>query len=424
MKQKRDAVTAQIFDLKIERIVPNGLGIAFAENLTFFVPLVASGDKVRVFVEKQTGKIAFASVVEILEPSPHRVEPPCPYFGTCGGCDFQQLNYQSQLAAKLEIIRDCLRRIGKIEWQREIKIYQSPDEWRYRTRAQWKREKSKLGYFKRSSHRVCDVAECPILTRSLQETLTDLRRESAPRDFAEAKAVAANQKVSLKLELAENSTDFDENFYAANTELAETNRSASAVSKLKSDEISLTIGGFTYFFSADVFFQVNHALLPQFVETAIATSAARGRTALDLYCGVGLFSLPLGEKFARVVGVEGSAASINFAERNASNANLENLQFEIGFVGDWLEKNAENLNDVDFVLLDPPRSGAEKETLSAIKKLNPPQICYVSCNPATLARDLRILLENEKYKIEKIDAFDFFPQTHHVETVVGLSRFD
>lgn len=158
-------------------------------------------------------------------------------------------------------------------------------------------------------------------------------------------------------------------------------------------------------------------MIEQLIETA--TRNAAGENALDLYCGVGLFTLPLARKFQTVVGVEGYDKAIDYAEKNVENARLTNVKFYRETVGDWLKENSEDLKNLDFLLLDPPRSGTEKETVEIILKLQPKQISYVSCEPSTLARDLKMLTEND-YSIESIVVLDLFPQTHHVETVVRL----
>src|SRR3954467_2004571 len=162
-KGEAKATQRATVEVTIERILPGGFGLAHADGKTLFITLAAPGDRVRAKIERVQGRVAFASIQEIISPSPARVEPPCPYFGRCGGCDFQQLSYDAQLNAKVEIIRDCLRRIARIDFQDEIPITPSPDIWRYRSRAQWQRDarEMRLGYFERASHRVCDVAECP-----------------------------------------------------------------------------------------------------------------------------------------------------------------------------------------------------------------------------------------------------------------------
>lgn len=417
MRKSQKAKNDLFLDVFIERIVPGGAGLAFAEGLTIFVPLTAPGDKARVRVSEKKKQVAFAELVQVLEPAPARQTPPCPHFGNCGGCDFQQLNYSAQLAAKVEIIRDSLRRIGKINWQAEIPIVPSPDVLNYRTRAQWKRDRQTgaLGYFRRNTHTVFEVETCPILSPALEKTLFELKAKQNAF-FTEAQAVSSNAEVSLRFVKNEKLSDFDENFYAANKDFAEQTRAEAGENQKSAKEISLKIGEFEYRFSADTFFQVNHALLPEFITAALKDFA--GKAALDLYCGVGLFSLPLAKKFETVAGIEGNAASIEFARKNAASAEIENAQFETALVSEWLKKEEKKLQEIDFVLLDPPRTGTEKETVEILARLKPARISYVSCNPATLARDLARLQDG--YKIEKIEAFDFFPQTHHVETIVHL----
>lgn len=387
----------RVLDVKIEKIVPNGFGLAFAENLTVFVPLSVKGDVLRVKINQLKGKTAFAEIVEILKPSDERIEPPCPYFGRCGGCDFQQMDYRTQLDAKIGIVRDCLQRIGKINYEGEIPIVASPKPFEYRSRAQWhvNTRKKRIGYFQRKSHDVIDVEHCPILVPALGKTLTSLREtvewESFWSETVEIEAASAGDDVSI---------------YSA--EIIE-----------PTDELSFEAHGEKYFYDATSFFQGNQFLIERLIDCAVKD--AGGGSALDLYCGVGLFTLPLARRFETVSGVEGYSKAVDFAERNIEQARLANVEFKRENVGEWLGENAEKLNSVDFVLLDPPRTGTEKETIENLLKIAPKEISYVSCEPSTLARDLKILTENN-YKIESIVAFDLFPQTHHVECVVRLKR--
>ena len=377
--------------------MPNGFGLAFAENMTVFVSLAARGDRLRVRVNQLKGKTAFAEILEILEPSPDRTAPRCPYFGRCGGCDFQQLNYAAQLAAKVGIIQDCLTRIGRINYEREIPIIGSPRDYEYRSRAQWhlNTRKKKFGYFQRKSHDVIDVEICPILKPELQEVLTELRETIAWESFW-----------SEMVEIESATASGDVSVYSA--EIIE-----------PTEEVAFTANGETYLHDATSFFQGNPFLIEALIETALGDAA--GATAIDLYCGVGFFTLPLARKFQTVFGVEGYDKAIDYAEKNIENARLSNVKFFRETVSDWLTENTVNLKKSDFLLLDPPRSGTEKETVEAIINLQPKQISYVSCEPSTLARDLKIFCENY-YSIESIVALDLFPQTHHVETVVRLKN--
>lgn len=395
--ERRTRTAAAEVEVTIERILPGGAGLAHAGGRTLLIALAAPDDRVRVRVERTSGNVAFASITEIIKPSPARVTPPCPYFGLCGGCDFQQLNYAAQLAAKQGIISDCLRRIARVELSaNEIPITGSPLEWHYRSRAQWQQDarNKRLGYYERASHHVCDVAACPVLAPALQESFTALRQQmrdgTLPANIAGIQAVAGDEGAALAPPLDANAAS----------------------------EVSRTIAGRRYHFSAEGFFQINHELLPSLVAAAVGD--AQGTTAVDLYCGVGLFTLPLAHRFARVTGIEANPSAISYAERNLSGAQLTNATFACARVGEYLDRHAQELSPVDFVLLDPPRAGAEPAAIKGILALHPQHITYVSCDPATLARDLKALMHNG-YQLESIAAFDMFPQTHHVETVARLN---
>jgi len=390
-----------LFEVTIERILPGGRGIAYADGRTVMVALAAPGDRLRVRFDRVKGSVAFASIVEILEPSPQRVEPPCPYFGRCGGCDFQQLNYRAQLDAKVEIIRDCLRRLGGIENVPKFDIIPAPNEWRYRARAQWQYDAivKRLGYFEANSHRVCDVAECAVLTPELQSQLERLRREMTneqlPEDARYFRVIAGDEEVSV----------------------ASSRGSLTMREGVEARDVKLTIRGATYHLNAESFFQTNVDLLPQLIDAAL--SDAQGNSAIELYSGVGLFTVPLARQIGRTIAIEDDAAATEFARQNLSNAGLKNTEVVNADVGDWLDENADAFKGTDFLLLDPPRTGAESRVISGIIKMKPRHISYVSCDPATLARDLKKLIAGG-YSIQSMSAFDMFPQTHHVETVVRL----
>jgi 23S rRNA (uracil1939-C5)-methyltransferase len=432
MKSPHEEKTVEV---EIERLLPGGVGLAHAEGLTLFVSLAAPGDLLRVNIDRVQGKVGFASIAELLKPGPTRTEPPCPYFGRCGGCDFQQLTYQAQLDAKVEIIRDCLHRIAKIdalaETPLQIQITPSPNEWHYRARANWQVDSLArlLGYFERGSNRVCDVEYCAVLTPELQDTLEKVRgaivSDTDGPQIRSIDAVAGDEGVSVAPPLA----------------------------GFKTDIVSRRIGSETYQFNAEAFFQVNHGLLEPLIAAAIGD--AKGQTAIDLYCGVGLFTLPLARRFARVIGVEANPLATDFARRNTTDfarrdfawvssptedwgsrgstpteregvgvagdlGELPGVEIVTARVGDWLNQPGRSLGAVDFLLLDPPRTGCENRDIAGILALRPLRISYVSCDPATLARDLKKLIA-AGYSLDSIAAFDMFPQTHHVETVARLT---
>ncbi len=385
-------------EVEIERILPGGVGLAHTEGMTIFVALAAPGDRLTVTIDRVQGNVSFASIKEILTPSPVRVEPPCPYFGSCGGCDFQQMTYEAQLANKAEIIRDCLRRIASLEKPPDIAAVPPPKEWRYRARATWQvdQEQDSVGYYERASRRVCDVADCAVLVPVLQTTLEQVRAtppDALPDGLKHIDVVVGDDGVSLAPEFADFHTS----------------------------EVSLKVLDEVYRYNAEAFFQINQDLLAPVIATALPN--VTGETALDLYCGVGLFTIPLARRFSRVLGIEANPVASRFARRNLQQAQLGNSRIFTSTVTEWLRANVRTLGSVDFILLDPPRAGAESTVIKSILDLHPKRISYVSCDPATLARDLKKLLAGG-YTLDSIAAFDMFPQTHHVETAVQLISED
>ena len=383
-------------DVTVEKIVPRGLGIGFAEELTVLVPLAAPGDTLRVRLTDVKKKLAFAEIAELKVAGPQRVEPPCKYFGTCGGCDFQQMSYAEQLLSKINIIRDCLQRIGKIEFEQEIKMIGSQQPLEYRSRAGWRidRENRAMGYFRRDSHDVIDVDSCPILTPELSETLKRFR-ESMEWDMVWDPVVKMDAASGDGGKVSVYSTSMAE----------------------MTEDLTFTVGQDTYTYSAESFFQANKFLVGELIEAAVGGSS--GANAFDLYCGVGLFSLPMARQFEYVVAVEDSPAGVRFLKKNVRASRLSNIRVVNMGVGRFLGENQKK--NLDLVLIDPPRSGTERRTIPAIAALKPTEISYVSCEPSILARDLRTLID-AGYTIKAITALDLFPQTHHVETVVRLVR--
>lgn len=393
----RHYTVGDIIDLTVEKIVPRGFGLGFAENLTVLVPLSAPGDELRVRIREIKKRMAFADIVEIRKRGPHRVQPACEHFGKCGGCDLQQMTYKAQLAAKVGLIRDCLHRIGKIEYENEIAMIASPHPLGYRSRARWQidSKRNAIGYFARESKRLVPISNCPILTPGLHSTLDYIRNTMGMDDTSaggkELEAATGDEgRVSM----------------------------FSPGSKEPSAEISFSVNGDNYAFSAATFFQANKFLLHELIETALGD--AGGNTAFDLYCGVGLFTMPMARRFTKVIAVEESHIAAGFARKNVDAVRYPNAEVVNRSVGKFLA--GKEVKKPDFVLLDPPRSGDDTKVITSIAALKPARISYVSCEPSILARDLRTFID-AGYKIDRVTALDMFPQTHHVETVVHLSFF-
>ncbi|MCA9863370.1 MAG: class I SAM-dependent RNA methyltransferase [Thermomicrobiales bacterium] len=394
-----------IAETTIERIVPGGLGLGYGGGRTLFVSRAAVGDVLKVHIDRDQGRVAHASIVEILTPGPNRIEPPYPRLADCGA-DFQHLTYDAQLAARQAIVADCLRRIAGIELLEPVPIIPSPDQWRYRVRAEWRLDPRAdvLGYLKHGSHDVVDIPYDPLVLPALSEVYEDLRLRltngELPDGLREIRCAAGDNGVSL----------------------------APSFNGQPSQVVTLEVAGETYAFDANCFFQANLCVLDMLVEEALKYAPRPGdvlspatRKALDLYCGVGLFTLPLARRFEQTIGVEAHAEAAGYARLNADAAGLNNVRIETDSVERWLENAYRTHGRVPFVLLDPPRTGLPTPAMQGLLRLRPQRIAYVSCDPATLARDIRVLV-GSGYELLDLVAIDMFPQTHHVETVAHLAR--
>jgi 23S rRNA (uracil1939-C5)-methyltransferase len=288
--------------------------------------------------------------------------------------------------------------MGGIDWHNEIEVL-TADEFGYRARAEIKINGEQIGFFKAGSHDICPVTQCPILLPAANAALQELHQ---PPNLLPRRATRVYLTVGDDQTLATPATG--ENAREAEVDAQGT--------------VQQTIAGINYSFGVRTFFQANRLLVEQLVETAI--EEVRGKVAFDLYAGAGLFSLQLARAFAQVYAVEGSKISSRHGLKNAQANRIANITYEAMSVEAWLKFRAPKLPRPDFVLLDPPRAGAGATVVQRLLALQPKRIHYVSCDPTTLARDLKLLTQ-AKYKLDSIIALDMFPQTYHVETVVKLT---
>jgi 23S rRNA (uracil1939-C5)-methyltransferase len=384
-------------EVKIDKWIYGGDAMARIEGRVVFVPFVLPGETVEIQVKDGD---MHADLVAIKQPAPERIAPPCPLFTRCGGCHYQHAPYEFQLAQKVEILREQLRRVGKIKWEGEISTISGP-ALGYRNRAQFQIANGKIGYFASGSHDLIPVdGECPISSPRLNQALAEMRSRMLDRRFPNFvhSIELFTDETNVQVNILETDRPVAKSFY-------EWCQSTVAL------EYSTTFGKFRV--SPRSFFQVNRFLIDQLVEAAIGD--ASGATALDLYSGVGLFALPLARKFQKVAAVEAGVTAARDLEVNAQNAGLI-IQHLQGRVEDHL---ARITAPPDFVVADPPRAGLGKTVVSHLERLKPPKLTIVSCDPATLARDVAALTS---YKIDKLTLVDLFPQTYHLETVVQLSR--
>lgn len=425
-------------EIKIEKLIYGGEGLAHHNGATVFVPFVLPGERVRAAPVEEKKKFIRARVEILLEPSPARVASRCPHFTVCGGCDYQHIPYEAQLTHKTEILRETLRRLGRIEWPGTITIHAS-QPWGHRNRAQWKvrpleaespdGDKTKLGigYFRANSTALCAVEDCSILSPLLLKALLSLReavaRGALPRQLREIEAFAnaADSQLLLTATFAgfpSRIAEAAEKFRAIVPEIESVLLHDPSHDRMELSGpgfITYNAGGIGYRVGHFSFFQVNKFLVEELAREVVGREEL-GKLALDLFAGVGLFSAPLAKRFEHVIAVEANPAATHDLESNV--ADIGSVEVRTSDVELFLDSCKEK---PDLVVLDPPRAGMEPAALGKLVRLSPSSITYVSCEPPTLARDLAVLRENG-FDISEVHLFDLFPQTFHMEAVVRLRR--
>jgi 23S rRNA (uracil1939-C5)-methyltransferase len=419
------------FELTPQKLVYGGDALGHYQGGTVLVPRALPGERLEVEEVRTAKGVMHARPLRVITAAPERVTPPCPYFGSCGGCQYQHLNDESQSAWKREILRETLRRIGKISWENDIRVW-AAEPWNYRNQAQIKvagsRGRVELGFYQAESHRLIPVDQCLILSPHLNAVLAALRGEEWPEGLAgcrEIELMADDRDEKLMVILRGN-------FIASHGEALARECLArlpgvssvavgrnSGFSVYGEPALDYRVGENLYRISPGSFFQASRHLLPELV--GAATGGQTGSLALDLYAGVGLFTLPLARGFKQVVGVEGNPRAAADLEGNARKQAPENVRVAGESAYDFLRRFAQA--EPSLVVLDPPRAGVGSPTLELLCRLRPVRLHYVSCHPPTLARDLGFLA-GRGYTLNSIEMFDFFPQTAHIECVAKLTRSD
>lgn len=374
----------------IEKLVYGGDGLSRVESRVVLTPFVLPGETVRAEITPARKDLLRGKLIEVVDSSPHRVTPPCPYFYQCGGCQYQHAAYEFQLEQKKAILREVLRRVGKIDFHDEIGVI-SGEPWAYRNRTQLHIDRGAIGYFEAGSHTLCAIDHCPISSPRLNEAIGHLARQ-----------LPGYRSFTASVELFTNASAVQFNLF---------DRVPASVLPLFREIGTMdpiVYGPFRV--SRQSFFQVNRFLIDQLVQTVLGDTS--GHSALDLYAGVGLFADRLTRSFSKVIAVEPGGSAFRDLEHN--------LQDRATLVRSSAEDYLATLSEApDLIVADPPRAGLGKIVVNRLVNLRAAALTIVSCDPATLARDLGPLLA-AGYRIEKLTLVDLFPQTYHLETVVHL----
>lgn len=437
----------------VEDLTHDGAGVAKVEGYPLFVPGALPGEEIVIHVLKTLKSYGFAKLIEIKKASPFRVTAPCPVFDTCGGCQIQHMSYEGQMTFKQKLVRDAMTRIGKLPDVPVHPVKGMENPWQYRNKSQIpfgvQDGKVVAGFYQPRSHDIADTDTCLIQTPEADAIMVALKKnlvEIGIEPYEEAnhrgmlrhvvvrkaratgeimvvlvtkkkKFAQAQRVIEVIQETVPEVTSIVQNINPEKTNVIFGNETLTLWGK---DVIEDRIGDVRFEISARSFYQINPEQTEVLYGQALKYAQLTGEeTVIDAYCGIGTISLFLAQQAKFVMGVEIVPQAIEDAKRNAELNNLTNTLFEAGPAEQVIPRWYKEGNKADVLVVDPPRKGCDEQLLHTILKQRPTRVVYVSCNPATLARDLRIL-EDGGYRTKEVQPVDMFPQTTHVECVAWL----
>ena len=443
----------EIYETIVTDYTAEGQGVAHIEGCAVFIPNAIAGEKVRVRIEKAQKTWAAGKIVEILEKSPHRVNRECPVAKLCGGCDFWYMDYEEETRLKAERVRTNLNRMGG-ENLEEVPILAAPTCYGYRNKAQYpvavKKGKAYAGFFRAGTHEVVDNKRCRILpeeTDAVKDTVMDyvnqyrisvydeVAHKGLLRHIYVRRGVVSGQilvclvcngdklpKAEELLKRLKAIPGFTTLVLSVNTKKGNAVLGDKFITLYGPGYIEDTLCGLTFRLSPRSFYQVNHHQAQRLYQAAIEQAQiTRDDLVLDLYCGVGTITLAMASAAGKVIGVEVIPQAVEDAKDNARRNGIENAEFFCGDAGAAaLELEKQGIRP-DVIVVDPPRKGLNADTIEALHRMSPRRIVYVSCDPATLARDVA-LLKQRGYCLKNAQAADLFPRCAHVESVVTLTK--
>ncbi len=391
-------------DIFIEDISDRGEGIGRSAGLVVFVPGALPGDRVHAEVTEDRGRFLRTKLLEITEPSPHRVEPRCPHAAECGGCPLIGLSYDAQLSLKEKHVRDALTRLGGLSEPSVRPVIGMEDPWRYRSKAEFALRGNVMGYYQRGTHELLPLTDCLLVPAALAEKAaeTSAAMRPAQKFFTRLTVrMAASGEIMMIREGRDGSAQADR--------------------RILRDEIATDMGTLKTEVSPLSFYQVNPRQCSRLYSLVQAYAAPTGsETVLDLYCGAGSIGLSMAGHIGKLIGVESVKDAVLDANRNAVINGIVNDHFICGKAEEVLPTKLQGLK-ADIVILDPPRAGCDPRLIESVLTVAAPKLLYVSCNPSTLGRDVRLLCAGG-YTFVEAAPVDMFPQTLGIETVCLLIR--
>jgi 23S rRNA (uracil1939-C5)-methyltransferase len=432
MKNEASATTATIVDL-----THDGVGVADVDGRRVFVADALPGERVEIALRKRRRKLQEADLTRVLEASPSRVQPECPYFGRCGGCALQHLEHSAQVELKQRVVAEALKRIGGVEPTEWLPPVLS-QPWHYRRRARLgvkyvtAKNRVLVGFRERAGPYITDMQRCPVLMPPVDGLLGELalliEKSSVRERLPQIEVAIADGVVALVFRVLVEPTAEDTEAFRAFGVRHDIDMywqrggpgTITPIARARPLTYELRDYGLTFDFLPTDFVQVNAAINSELVATAVRLAAVQPTDrVLDLYCGLGNFSLPLAQRAGTLLGVEGDLGLVARAVRNAARNGIGNARF---VAADLMAQGWSFYREPwDVVVLDPPRTGAEGP-VAELDSSGVRRIVYVSCHPATLARDARALVEKHGFALRTARVFDMFPHTHHVEALALFAR--
>lgn len=443
----------EIKTFKIEDLAHGGDGVARAENgMAVFISLTLPGDLVKAKITKIKKDYAFAELIEVIEAGAGRIKAPCPVYNECGGCQLQHIDYQKELEFKKNNIKQLINRIAEIKDFKLMDVLAADDNFRYRNKAQFplkinENDQITAGFYKRGSHDIVPNHDCliqhPLINRILRITLEELNKfqlsvynedslQGLLRHLVIRVGSCTNQAL---LVMVTNGDDFIDKNLIARTLMRKIPELKGVVQNINNEntnvifgkkdlllagenKITEYIGKTAYLISARSFFQVNTMQAKKLYDTAAEyLGNDRSFKIIDAFSGTGSIALYLADKAEKIYAIESLESAVKDAEENAKLNNVNNIEFKKGMVEEKLPELLEK-EKIESVIFDPPRKGLDEKTVNLLLSSSIEKIIYISCNPATQARDLKKL--KEKYQLVKIQPVDLFPQTYHIESVALL----
>ena len=445
-----------VIDLPIDSLSDSGDGVGRWQGRVVFVADTVPGDRLRVRLTRVKSTYAHGKPLEILQPSPDRLRPPCIVADKCGGCQWQAVAYSQQLQAKELQVQSALKRIGGVDTVSIQPILAAPKTLGYRNKATYPLARGtggtvKAGYYRKGTHQIVNLNQCPIQQGALDPLLVEAKAAIRARNWSlynESKHQGRLRHLSLRVGENTGQTLLTlvttgylpdvqqqaEQWLSAHCDLVGVclNINPERTNRIFGEETRCLAGqpyldemflGLRLRIQPTTFFQVNTLQAERLVQLVLEQLNLQGNeTVIDAYCGIGTLALPLAQRVARCVGIESQGEAVAQARQNAALNGLKNTEFFVGAVEDLLlQISGQQISPIDVVVMDPPRKGCDRNVLASLGTIKPARIVYMSCNPATLARDLKILC-GHGYRLTRVQPADFFPQTAHVECVAFLEQ--